>query len=108
MTNNIGWLRTVVHEPTNSRPCVHTLTRPPNRFIVSKKVVARLNYQSRVLVQNPACIAARIGETLIIGFDKIGPISGCSMKAPKPRIAHRFDYQLTPVEGRDDILLAVR
>lgn len=75
---------------------------------MNKKVVSRLNYQSRVIVHDPACIAARIGSTLVIGFDKVGPISGCSMKAPKPRIAHRFDYQLTPVDGRDDILLAVR
>lgn len=76
-------------------------------FLVDKEAVGRLNCQSRVIVHAPACIAARVGSTLIIGFDKIGPVDGC-VKGPQTQIAHRFDYQLSPVDGRDDVLLAAR
>lgn len=99
-----SYLLTEVHEPSAGRKCVHLLGKPPKVLTVSRAAVSRLNCQSRVIVHNPACIAARIGDVLILGFDVKGPTKRCT-KSPKPRLAHRYEYQLTADE-RGDVLLA--
>lgn len=108
----LGWLNTAVHEGGGSRQCVHLIDRkPPNAFLVMKSAVGRLNYQTRVIAHHPPCIAGRIGDVLIIGFDYIGDLTRCQglrRNKDKYRLTHRFDYRLTPIAGVSDKLLATR
>lgn len=110
----VGVLNTAAHEGGSTRVCVHSLTEPPETMLVSKSAVGKLNYQSRIIMQQPTVIAARVGDTLVVGFDAIGPLSHCrgilTKKKSKDdrRMKHRFDYQLSALDDCDDILLATR
>lgn len=90
--------------------CVHLLDKkPPETFLVSAAAMRRLNYQTRVIAHAPPVIAARIGDTLIVGFDHVGSIDRCpgGKKLNKHRLIHRFDYTLSLTDC-DDTMLATR
>lgn len=107
----IGRFHTAIHKPDRGRPCVHALEPPPKTLLLDRGAVERLNRQARVITHEPPIIAARLGDTLLLGVDVLGPLTGRHPKRDRTddqRTRHQWRYTLHPVPDEPDRLLAVR
>lgn len=101
-----GLLRSEIHEPDNSRRCLHLLGEPPTSFLLSREAVGRLNFQPRVCPAPSPCIASRIGDVLTIEFDAAGPANNRSHRQKVTPLKYR--YQLRAGADWPSVVVAVK
>jgi hypothetical protein len=84
------------------KSCVHRLQPMEKTQLLCPDWISKLGWQPQVVEKHAPVIASRVGDTVTLAYDAIGPTIRCTNRAGEELPQHRYSYQLFRMRWWDE------